>query len=415
MVPVNGDIYAFATDLLDEGVDSALDQMLSPEGMTGVTVAATYHVSRDVFPHNPRRTVGFLDAGCYFRPDRARYLASGVEPVEHESCRDVDPLAVLREATHARGAALNAWLVCLHDVPAGMARDDLVQHNVFGDPLRTELCPAHPQVRTYLTAMCADLARYGCDSLLVESLHFHPFRHGYHHERCLVELDPLTEFLLGLCFCEHCTSWAASGVDVARLSRWCTTATRRVLSGGAAPGGGPGLVREEVAELAGGELGGYLQMREEVVSTLVGELVAALGQGSHFRYQDPTGSVKGYATGDPQGGPAVDEGWQFGIDATRISAAVDDYRMLGYARDPLRLELEARAVRSRIGDTPLSCVLRPSPPDSDGARAIREKLDVLASLDIRNAGFYHYGLLPHSRLVDLADALRPADQRGVTS
>jgi len=402
--PTNGDYYAFATDLLDEGVDSALDEMLEPPGMTGVTMAVAYHTSRDVFPHNPRRTVGFLDAGCYFRPQRRRYRASGIDPVEHESCTAVDPLEVVRGATAGRGAALHAWLVCLHDVPAGATRPDLVQRNMFDDPLRTELCPANPSVRAYLSALVADLTRYGCDSLIAESLHYHPFRHGYHHERCFVELDAVTEFLLGLCFCEHCTGWASSsGVDVDAVRRACLAAAERALigEGHASP---PEPIRDEIGALAGGEMAGFLRMREDVVSTLVAELVAGSG-GMRFCYQDPTGSVKGYATGEPQGGPAVDTGWQFGIDATRIGASVPEYRMLGYARDPGRLEREVRSVRRRVGTTPLSCVLRPAPPDADGAQDIRDKLAVLGSLGVADVGFYHYGLLPRSRLAHVAAAL----------
>jgi hypothetical protein len=403
---INGDIYAFATDLLDEGVDSALNEMLQGAGMSGVTIAATYHQSRDVFPHNPRRTVAFLDAGCYFRPNMARYLSTGIEPVQHESCFGVDPLAVAREATAARGAALNAWLVCLHDVPAGVTQPHLAQRNMFGDPMRTGLCPANPQVRAYLAAMSGDLARYECDSLIAEALHFQPFRHGYHHERCFVELDELGEFLLGLCFCAHCMTWAESaGVDASRVREWCIATMRRSLTGENVVEDQRELNREEASHLAGGEMGGFLQMRENVVSTLVCELVDALGPGTRFCFQDPTGSEMGNAAGDPQGGPNVDTGWQLGIDAAQIAAHVDDYRMLGYARDPQRLELEIRAIRRRIGSTPLSCVLRPSPPDAEEVQNLREKLELLALLSIRHVGFYHYGLLPRSRLAMIRDAL----------
>lgn len=48
-----------------------------------------------------------------------------------------------------------------------------------------------------------------------------PFDHGYHHERTLIDLSPRIRFLLGMCFCQHCTDAAVdNGIDVSRLAGW---------------------------------------------------------------------------------------------------------------------------------------------------------------------------------------------------
>lgn len=399
-------IYAFASDLIDEGLDLSLDRILGPGGLTGVTVAATYHASRDVFPHNPKRRVAHLDPGAYFRPEPDRYL--GLAPEVSPWCGDQDPMRLIRTATAARGAELHAWVVYLHDPPSGRHRPDLVARNVYGDPMRNDLCPANPEVRDFVVALTADLARYECQSVVAEALHYGTFRHGDHHERCLVELSPIDEFLLGLCFCEHCVArGAASGVDIAGLSRWCRDRLDAVLSECAEPDDRE-FTRDVVARLADGELGGYLAMREDVIAELVGAAASALeGSDTRFCFQDPGGGVKGYATGEPEGAPAVDVVWRLGIDPARISSLVSEYTVLGYARDPRRLASELAAVRDLIGpDQRLACVLRPAPPDCDGAHALGEKLPILARAEVDHAAFYHYGLLPLRRLDDVHEAVR---------
>src|ERR1051326_8063090 len=73
--------FAFATDLVDEGVGAVLDNIGGRAGLSGITMAAAYHHGRDIFPHNPRRKVHFLEGGAvFFRPDPARYREAGVLP-----------------------------------------------------------------------------------------------------------------------------------------------------------------------------------------------------------------------------------------------------------------------------------------------------------------------------------------------
>ncbi len=406
--PTGGTWFAFATDLLDEGVDTALDRLLGPPGagFGGVTVAAVYHAARDVFPHNPAGRVRYLEGGaCYFRPDAGRYVGGAVRPLPAAVTQDADPFALLRDATAERSAGLHAWTVYLHTDRPGDTDPSLVQRNVYGDPYLTDLCPANPDVRAYAVALTGDLARYGCDTVLAESLHFHPLGHGYHHERYLFDLPPLAEFLLGLCFCEHCRSAGhRAGVDVDGLVTVATGLLDRAMAGDAV--GEPGeLTVESVAMVAGGELAGYLSCRQQTVTGLVAEVAAALaGSGTGLEFLDQAGAAKGYATGLPEGVPAADAAWQFGVDVAAVGRLVAGYRMLGYAQDPARVRADAAAYRRRLGGgVPLRCVLRPGRPDCASPANLTAKLDVLdapGSADVAGVDFYHYGLLP-MRTVDM--------------
>jgi hypothetical protein len=95
--------------------------------------------------------------------------------------------------------AVHAWTVYLH---TDWVRDGSPGHaesNAFGDPHLTELCPANPSVREYVRALTTDIARQGVQTIIAESLHYHPLEHGYHHERYFLALGAATRFLLGLC------------------------------------------------------------------------------------------------------------------------------------------------------------------------------------------------------------------------
>lgn len=46
-------MFVFGTDLVHEGYDNVLGNLADRAGVQAVSVSATYHNARDVFPHNP--------------------------------------------------------------------------------------------------------------------------------------------------------------------------------------------------------------------------------------------------------------------------------------------------------------------------------------------------------------------------
>jgi len=54
-------MFAFASDLVDEGMATVLDNVAGRAGLGGITMAAAYHQGRDIFPHDPRGKVRFLE------------------------------------------------------------------------------------------------------------------------------------------------------------------------------------------------------------------------------------------------------------------------------------------------------------------------------------------------------------------
>jgi len=396
ILTIETSVFAFASDLADEGMASVLENAAGRAGLGGITMAAAYHQGRDIFPHNPARKVHFLDGdSVFFRPDPARYRGLKLQPKMSSLAQESDVLAELCRRASARSLRVRAWTVFLHNYTLGSTHPECACRNAFGDAHLTDLCPSNPDVRAFVSALSADIAGKGVSTVVAESLHFHGLEHGFHHERYFIELGVFGRFLLGLCFCDHCLKAAHQrGVQVEKLRlEICRELERRFAADpGPEP---PELVRETVGAFAGGELAAYLETRAGTVVSLVAEAAnAAAAEKATFAFIDLSGAVKGYATGRPQGGPAAEISWQFGIDVAGVAAASGQLEAIGYAADPERLRVDLAAYRAAIGpDRRLSVIMRPMAPDCDRAENLVAKLGIARQLDVAEVGFYHYGFM----------------------
>jgi hypothetical protein len=405
---VKTSIFAFASDLRDEGVDAVLDRVQHRAGLGGVTVAAAYHDGRDIFPHNPVRKVRFLESGAiFFRPDRGRWQGLRIQPRVSELTRDADPIADVAEVAERRGLEVHAWTVFLHNDELAARHPDCAPQNAFGDAYLTELCPANPDVRAYARALAANVARLGVASIFAESLHYHPLEHGYAHERYFVELGALGRYLLGVCFCEHCLAAARRrGVDADAVRRFARRELERRFAHQAAEPEGD-LDVEQVGALAGGELAGYVSARIETVASLAAEAADAAGEVT-FAFMDPSGAIKGYATGRPTGGPAPMIAWQLGVQPRAIARACGALAAIGYAAQPERVGLDLDAYRTLAEGAELSLALRPTPPDCDSAENLTAKLRIARDAGVARVHLYHYGFMRLETLDLIGQALASA-------
>ena len=363
--------FCFAGDLADEGVETVLDNIQGRAGLGGVTMAAAYHASRDLFPHAHSRRLRYQPGGeVFFRPDPARWRGLALQPRPSRLTRERDPLAELVAAADARGLGVQAWTVFLHVDWTEDGDPRFAEQTCFGDPCLTELCPANPDVRAYARALASDLAGRGIASVLAESLHHHLLEHGAHHERYFVELGAVARLLLGLCFCAHCLEGARRhGADPEEL-RWRARAeVERALAGDAAQSSAE-LSREQAGALLGGQLGALLESRCEVVTSLVGELAAATAeQAVRFELLDSSGAVKGYADGRPGGRRGA-------LDRLAARHRRGRLRTRGRGDRCHRLRRRSRARGARPGGLPRACARgaagRGDAPGASGLRFGRE-------------------------------------------
>ncbi|HJD80845.1 hypothetical protein [Kitasatospora aureofaciens] len=382
-------VLAFATDLLDEGADTFFGNLTDRAGVGGVTLASVYHEARDVFPHNPRRVIRYLEPGAaYFRPDPARWAGRRLAPVPSTAIGARDPFAEAAAEAGRRGLRLHAWTVFCHNDRLGFAHPDCAPANAFGDRHLTELCPAHPEVREYALTLVEELARYGVDAIRAESLHFHGLRHGYHHERYFEELGPTTEALLGICFCPHCRAAATrTGVPAEQVAEAVRAELRRRLADQ-----GAAAEPADLSALADGAFAGYVDASAATVTSLAAELTErARHHGMRLSFMDG-------------GGPG--RGWLAGIDLPALAAATDQIETLGYAGTPeaVREKLAAFALHG-VRPERMAVILRPMAADCDGPENLAAKIGVLRGLGVPEVEFYHYGLMRLSSLDRIGAAL----------
>jgi hypothetical protein len=384
--------FAFASDLAGEGVDAVLDNVAGRGGLGGLTVAFSYHAARDVFPHNPARKVQVLDRGeLFYPPDRSLYEGLRIQPRVNPLVDQGDVLGEACRKAGDRGLEVHAWTIFFHTDRLD-EYSDCVTRNAFGDPVPSDLCPSNPHARAYARALVADVARYDVASIMAESLHFHVLEHGYHHERYFIELGARARYLLGLCFCDHCLARAgADAVDGDAVRAAVRRELERAFAGRSAVVEGE---LEPLAEIAGGELEAYLRVRAATVTSLAAEAAdVAQSAGKPFVFMDPSGAVKGYATGRPVGGPAADISWRLGVDLESLGRVCQGFAVLAYAADVDRVRLDLEAYSRALGGLPVSACLRPSPPDCDTVENLAAKIALAREVGVGGLHFYHYGFV----------------------
>jgi hypothetical protein len=397
-------MFAFATDLADEGTAVVLDNVQHRAGVDELTLAVAYHDARDIFPHNPVSKVRYLEGGSvFFRPDGGRYDGLRLRPRVSGLAGRGDPLGELCEAAGARGVVVNAWIVFLHNDRLGFEQPECATRNAFGDRYLTDLCPANPDVRAFAVALASDVARYGVSNIFAESLHFHGLGHGYHHERYFEDLGAVGTFLLGLCFCEHCLRTAGdAGIDADMVHHSVREELERRFEQ-EADGETGEVTREQLEEVGGAGLLEYLGSRTLAVTSLAEDVASA---GTNVVFMDLSGAQKGFSTGEPEGGPAPTIGWQMGVDVCRLADACDGIEALGYAADPGRVSSDLAAYRALIGDpAKIGLLLRPMPPDNRDADNLAAKVARARELGLPRTDFYHYGFCRLSALDRVRQAL----------
>ncbi|MGW5266352.1 hypothetical protein ACWEQG_35710 [Microbispora sp. NPDC004025] len=393
-------LYVFVEDLRAEGVRGLLDRA-SAYGVRGVAVAAAYHQARDVTPHGASRLTLRRD-GVHFPPPDDLFGGLRLAPPVQPGAED-RPLDELRRACAERGMRLHGWTVFLRNATIGLACPDVTVENCFGDHgSPADLCPSHPDVRAYAVALARAVARQGVDTVVAESLHFGPFT----CDRCSVALGPMDAFLFGLCFCAHCVRRAADlGVNAEVARQECARIVAGVLDGD--PPAEGEVTRAALTAYAGPEAVAYARARSESVTSLVGEVAAAVrAEGARLTFTDATGAVKGQTHGLPSAGLAAHDSWQLGIDLVALGDLVPSFAVLGYARDPARVADDVAAYRRSVGKNPeLRVVLRPGAPDTDSADRLAAKVRAARTAGAGAVDFSAYGLAPFDALGRITEAL----------
>lgn len=382
-------IYTYAWDLVDQGVTALVDEV-SALGIDTLTLAGSYHAGKFLRPQGRGGKVYFPEDGTvYFRADPSRYGA--IKPVPNSILAERD---VLREICQGGRVAANAWMVLLHNSRLGALYPQATVKNAFGDALIYSLCPSAPEARDYAVALCRDVTEsYPVTGVSLETPGFLPYVHGYHHEFALVKQNRWLDSRLGLCFCPHCVSGAErAGIDAGRLQARIRDEVEHYL---ASDLDFPDDMADAfwLADVADAELSAFLRWRCDVVTSLVGEIRAAVRP-------DATVAVIP-SVARPSGGA-----WYEGSDLRALAAAAGVVEACFYEGGAARVAADIFDVQRRIGGAGrIRGILRPAYPDLQSRGEVAAAAAAMRDAGVDGIAFYNYGHLRGRNLAWIADAL----------
>ena len=397
-------IWIHPTDVIDEGAPAAFGA-IQEMGLAGISLAASYHGARYLLPHSPKATVRELEDGAvWYAPDPGRFEKLRLKPKQADLCKGRDLCREVRDAAAKSGLAVHAWVVGLHDGRLGEANGDCTIVNAFGERYSWGLCPSHPDARAYAVALAADVAaKVEPAALELEAFGFMGYAHHGHHDKAGVELDGAHDFLLSLCFCEHCTRpMAARKVVVAKMAEKTRALVKEFLDRGGAPGRngeaherldkpeqiGPWLARE----LGAKEFASVLSVRKQVVVSLVEGIRKAVPS-----------KVKLFAMAHPS--PFV-TGAAIGGGLLALGEIVDGFVLNLFHGDAARMRAEVKSARTAATPaTRFFANLRAVPPDSRTEAEFVEKAVAVRGEGIAGFRVYHYGLIPRANFAWVKKAL----------
>ena len=393
-------MWTYPWDIQDLSFDRALSDLGTRAKLNTVSLATSYHAGRFVQPRSPKRKAYFPEDGTiYFQPTPTLWTDAAIRPlVARVLTEGGDVLGELIRRRDAGGMRVSCWTVCLHNTRLGLLHPEAVTRNAYGDPNYYSLCPSHPDARTYVTTLVADVtAAYKPDVVELESPSFMGFAHGFHHEKDGVGLAPEDDFLLSLCFCPWCSARAAkAGADGeaarATVRRWIAETCERAIPQPRWPDFptcGLDVFKRHP------EVHDYLMWRFEPVTSLIKDIRDQADPASKIYLID------------------LKDGWLGGCDITAAAKTCDGVILCAYDMSPAEVAALLREGRQAIGpDKYLGTGFRVFYPEMTGAEALAARAKAAAEAGAEGLNFYNYGLIPEARLDWVRAAVEAATSRG---
>jgi hypothetical protein len=379
-------MWTYPWDIQDQGVDGTVADLRDRAGLNTISLATSYHAGRFLQPRSPTQKAYFPEDGTiYFKPDETLWQGKEIRPLMARNFSERgDMLAQLVEERSRGGMKVSCWTVCLHNTRLGMLHPAHVTRNAFGNPNYYNLCPSSPAARDYVVTLVKDVTgAYKPDMLELESPNFMGFAHEYHHEKDGVGMNAEDDFLLSLCFCEHCMARAGKAGIQAQKAR--ETVNRFIGQ----------MCEREVPEQqfadfpaagidafkAWPDLHDYLSWRTEPVTSLIKEI---------REHADPVTRIV-----------LIDlkDGWLGGVDLDAVAGVCDGFILCCYAMPPAAVAEVIAAGRKALGpDKYLGAGFRVFYPENTAAPDLAARARAAIEAGAEGINFYNYGLIPAKRL-----------------
>ena len=383
-------VWAYPWDLADEGVAAALD-WLRDAGFDAIELCPNYHAISTFAPRNLGRSIHYSEQGAVYFPARAERYGR-IEPRLFDEPEVLGAYAQAAEHAPSRGIQLNAWVIGMFQPWIARANPDTAIENVFGARSYAQTCPASPDVQEYLAALAGDLCdQYPVHGAMLERPGHPEFAYGWVRERILIDFDPWTRFLAGMCFCENCLTAARThGVDAVEVRESVARELRERLASKQASGDLETVVaaRGEADE----EFRGYLEAREQSATRLVEGVQRALrGTGTRLSLTH------------------VSAGWgPTGLRLADLSERIDGLLLPDPTDEADEAKAQVALARSAKREIDLLVSLWGSDGLDPGGPEFAARLERIAQLPVDRVAVYNFGLLRPETLGRIGGLLREA-------
>jgi hypothetical protein len=390
-------MWVYPWDLVDE-TPTAVVNRAQELGLNELGVAVIYHAGRIILPHNRRRRLWYAEPGAaYFHPDQQLGYGPLCPPVSRlASKRDI--LQEIVTAARKVDLHIGFWVIGVNNAVLGKANPNFTLKTAFGDQLLDYLCPSSEVTRRYLMALLTDLTnRYAPDAFYLESFAYQGWESPFQLDIANVPLTPLTQFLLGLCFCPACLRQAKKQkIEIYSLHKWVRDTVTSAFEGELTPEREAEILASLPAQV-GGLAGAWFDMRRSVITEMYREMADIIGS------EGPTLRLELFAEPDKL--------WQHGIDLAALSPILHSAYMRCYA------DSSEKAVTRWHNYAALTnpgwqrvCGLRVGYGWLNSAESTKTAVLELAKAGADGYGFYNYGLMTERQLGWVQQALTASSE-----
>lgn len=260
-------MLAYPWDLADGGAEELIGRLRGEVGIDGLSVWA---VTPPVVQINAGRSAAAMfstPGGAFFLPRESMFARTTIRPVVSTWVRSRDPLEEARQLCERHGLALRVVVSVSRAGRMAERYPQVACRNALGGDSNMAICPLHPEVQAYLTALVGNLhAAYAPQAIVMTD--FGPCWPDASSPafRAPVALDSASREAMSVCFCDACMHAAkAQSADADRAR-------------GVAVEIATGLWRDGAGSRpARGPLDAYLRAQREGLKEIAGKLVAASG------------------------------------------------------------------------------------------------------------------------------------------
>jgi hypothetical protein len=377
-------IWTYIWDLMEEGHGPVLRRFKEDLGLDALSVTASYHTCYSLSLRNPRRRFFVAPSSAlYFQPERARYRDCGIEPYVSPWLGADNPIEQVIETSQQVGLDVGAWTCFSLNSSVCERYPECAAQNAFGDRSCGSLCVSNPRVRGYALALVGDLAdNYGFSWLELEQFNFRSFEPYATHPKVGIDLDPIVDWLLAMCFCEHCAARTnARDVDFEKIRQTVQHELSRAFTG---QNVGRGRTVEAYIDDTPG-LSELVDLRTNSTVSLIRDLRAVTDKPLMFLYMQDLVLT--------------------GADPTPIAPVMEWGDLVTWTIPPDAYRSKVQDLRRRGFDDPSKLITTlGTSPNQGGRETLLADVAVGVELGVGGFAFYNYSMTPDIAMSNLRDA-----------